>query len=136
MNFDIKKTEIFWVARMERSPLFKFAAFFEKLFFYFFIISLISVVFVFLGLLSELLATKALIIFLVAWLLFWEFSLFLELKIKKPSLEIKIADAILNPDDYNLAEFLSLDALKTIEALIKFCKKRKISEMVREVGSL
>lgn len=128
MNFDIKKTEIFWVSKMEKFPLFKFAGFFEKLFFYLFIISLISVALVFLGLLPELLVEKALTISLVFWLLFLELSLFFKLKIKKPSLEINISDAVLNPDNYNLAEFLSLDAVKIFEDLSRFCKKRKISE--------
>ncbi len=129
MNFDIKKTKIFWVAKMEKFPLFKFAGFFEKFFFSLFVVSLISVAFAFLGLLPEPLTTKALVISLVVWLLFWESSLFLELKIKKPSLEINIDDAVLNPDNYNLAEFLSLNTLKIVEDAAKFCKKRKISEI-------
>ena len=128
-NFDIKKTKIFWVAKMEKSILFVFAKFFEKLFFYLFIISVVSITFVFLGLLSEIFVTRSLVIFLITWLLFFELSLFLELKIKKPSLEIKIADAVLSPDDYNLAEFLSLPAVKIVDDAIKFCKKRKISEV-------
>ena len=129
MNFDIKKTKIFWVAKMEKFPLFKFAGFFEKFFFSLFVVSLISVAFAFLGLLPEPLTTKALVISLVVWLLFWESSLFLELKIKKPSLEINIDDAVLNPDNYNLAEFLSLNTLKIVEDAAKFCIKRKISEI-------
>ena len=129
MNFDLKKTEIFWVAKVERSFFFRFAKFFERLFFYLFIIALISVVFVFLELLPEIFVTKELIIFLVMWLLFYELYLFLELKIKKLSLEIDITDAVLNPDDYNLAEFLSLPAVKIVEDSIKFCKKRRIPEV-------
>ena len=129
MNFDIKKTEIFWIAKMEKSPIFVFAKFFEKLFFYLFFISVVSVTFVFLGFLSEILIIKSLAGFLIAWLLFLDLSLFLDLKIKKPNLKIKIADAVLNPDNYNLAEFLSLDAVKTVDEAIKLCKKRKISEI-------
>ena len=129
MNFDIKKTNIFWVAKIEKFPLFAFANFFERLFFYSFIFSLISVAFVFLGLISEILVIKVLVASLGLWLLFLELFLFLELKIKKPNLEIKIADAVLNPNDYNLAEFLSLDSIKIIDDAIKFCKKRKISKV-------
>lgn len=128
-NFDIKKTEIFWVARMEKILLFRFAKFFEKLFFYLLIASLASVAFVYLEFLSELLVIKLSVIFFVVWLLFLEISLFLELKIKKHSLEINIADVILNPDNYNLAEFLSLEALKIVEDSIKFCKKRRIPDI-------
>lgn len=128
-NFDIKNTEIFWVKKMEKLLFFKFAGFFEKLFFYLFIISLLSIVFIFLGLLPEIFITKTVAIFLAIWLLFLELYLFLEFKIKKPDLEIKIAEAVLNPDNYNLAEFLSLDTLKIVEESIRFCKKRKISEV-------
>ncbi|MEK7061789.1 MAG: ATP-dependent Clp protease ATP-binding subunit [Patescibacteria group bacterium] len=128
-NFDIKKTDIFWVAKIEKSFLFVFAKLFERLFFYLFIFSLISVVFVLLGLISEIFVIKVLIVSLGMWLLFLELSLFLEFKIKKPNLEIKIADAVLNIDDYNLAEFLSLDAVKIIDDAIKFCKRRRISEV-------
>ncbi|MBI3631321.1 MAG: hypothetical protein HY219_00440 [Candidatus Staskawiczbacteria bacterium] len=125
-NFNIKKTDIFWVAKIEKFPLFAFANFFERLFFYLFIVSLMSVAFMFLELFPETLVVKALAVSLVAWLLFLELHLFLELKIKKPSLEIKISDAVLDPDNYNLAEFLSLSALKIVADSIKFCKKRKI----------
>jgi len=127
-NFDIKNTEIYWVKKMEKLPFFKFAGLFEKLFFYLFIISLISIVFVFLGLLPEILVTKNIAIFLAAWLLFLELYLFLEFKIKKPELEINITEAVLNPDNYNLAEFLNLETLKIVEESIRFCKKRKIPE--------
>ncbi len=128
-NFDIKKTEIFWVAKTEKSPLFRFAGFFKRLFFYLFIASLVFFAFAFLGLLSENLAAKALVFSFTAWLLFWELYLFLEFKIKKPDLKTDIAAVALSPDNYNLAEFLSLDALKIVEDAIKFCKKIKISEI-------
>ncbi|MDO8486192.1 MAG: ATP-dependent Clp protease ATP-binding subunit [Candidatus Staskawiczbacteria bacterium] len=128
-NFNIKKTEIFWVAKMERFFPFTFAKFFERLFFYLLVIFLISIIFVFLGLLPEILVAKLTIICLVLWLLFLELHLFLELKIKNPNLGIKIVDAVLSPDNYNLAEFLSLPVLKIIENSIKYCKRRKISEI-------
>ncbi|MBI3337348.1 MAG: ATP-dependent Clp protease ATP-binding subunit [Candidatus Staskawiczbacteria bacterium] len=105
------------------------AKFFERLFFYFFILFLLLIAFVFLGFFQETLIVKSLFFSLGMWLLFLEISLFLDLKIKKPVLEIKIADAVLNYDDYNLAEFLSLDVVKIVNDAIKFCKKRKISKV-------
>jgi len=129
MNFDIKKTETYWVAKIEKSILFRFAGFFKRIFFGLFIVSLISVIFVFLNFLPELLVAKMLVISLAFWLFFLELYLFLEFKIKKIEIGVEIAEAVLNPDNYNLAEFLNLVALKIVDASVKFCKKRKISEV-------
>ncbi|MBI2050133.1 MAG: ATP-dependent Clp protease ATP-binding subunit [Candidatus Staskawiczbacteria bacterium] len=128
-NFDIKKTKVFRIAKIEKFPLFRFASSLEKLSFYFFVVSLASLVLAVLGLVSLTLTVKALSASLATWLLFLELSLFLKLKMKKPNFGINISDALLNQDDYNLADFLSLEVVKIADDAIKFCKRRKISEV-------
>ena len=39
---------------------------------------------------------------------------------------LKIADAVANPDDYNLAEFLDFDTAEIILDAINFCRKKRI----------
>lgn len=128
-NFDIKKTAILGALRIEEFPIFRFSGFLKKLFLYLFIFSLFLIPSAFLGFISEDLAIKTPILFLVLFLLFLELSLFKNLKIKKPKLEINLSEALFSPENYNLAEFLDLEACKIVEGAIKFCKKRKISEI-------
>lgn len=129
MNFDIKKTNIFQVAKTENFPLFKSSPFFENLFFYLLILSFASLVLAVIGLIDEILSAKAILLSLVLYLFFWETSLFSKLKIKRPESEIELSDVLLNLENYNLAESLSLEAVKIVEDAIKFCKRRKISEV-------
>ena len=53
--------------------------------------------------------------------------MFTDLRIKKPEISVKLSDAVLNLGNYNLAEFLSLEAASIVENSIKLCVKRKIS---------
>ena len=50
----------------------------------------------------------------------------MELSVKKPELLLKIDDAVINPEEYNLAELISFELAKITEDAIKFCKKKKI----------
>ncbi len=121
---------IFRAVRLERSPIFRFANSLKKLFFSLFIFSVLlfalsSVSQSF----SQKLSLSGLVIFLVVAVLFWEIFLFFNLKIKKPKLKNSISEAILNPEKFNLADFLDFETAKNIWQTIKFCKKRKISEI-------
>lgn len=126
-NFNLKKTAVFQAAKQERFPLFKFAKFFSQLFLFLFILSLLLVFFSFMGAVSSNMAVKTPAIFLALWLLFWDISLFTDLKIKRPEMASKISDAVLDIDNYNLAEFLSLQSAKIAGEAINFCRKRKIA---------
>jgi len=128
-NFDIKKSNVYRLDGIRKFIFFRFSGLFAILFFYFFVISLIAIIFVFLGLVSEILVAKALSISFALCLFFWESYLFLEFKIKKSELNVKISDVVINPDDYNSAEFLSLDALDVVKGAIRFSKRRRISEI-------
>lgn len=129
MNFDIRQTNIFEVAKKEKFPLFKLSPFFETIFFYLIFISFASLAFAVIGLIDVIASVKAIIASVVFYLFFWEISLFFRLKIKKPESEVELSEVLSNPDNYNIAEFLSLDAVKVVEDSMKFCKKRKIAEV-------
>ncbi|MCX6720396.1 MAG: ATP-dependent Clp protease ATP-binding subunit [Candidatus Staskawiczbacteria bacterium] len=71
-------------------------------------------------------AEKTLILFLLLYLVFWNFELFLRLKIKRPSTNLKIEGAVLSPNDYNLAELLSFNMATVVLEAINFSKKKRI----------
>ncbi|MDP2741179.1 MAG: AAA family ATPase, partial [bacterium] len=129
MNFSIKNTAVYRAVKIGRDPLFRFSGFLYNLFLYLFAFSLFLIPAVFWGFILSSLAIRIEVIFLVLFLFFWEISLFLKLKIKKPEIIISFSDVILDLDKYNLADFLSIESAEIIEEALKFCKKRKISEI-------
>jgi len=129
MNFDIKNTEAYRAVKTERIFLFRFSGFLYNLFLYLFALSIFLIPAVFWGFILSSLAIKIELLFLALFLFFWEVYLFLNLKIKKPEIKILLSDAVLNSDKYNLADFLSIGSAGIIEEAMKFCKKRKISEI-------
>ena len=132
MNFDIKKTAVFRAVKTERFFIFRFSKFLEKFFLYLFILSLFLVALSLFDLFSGVFSLQLAVTFLAFSLLFWELSLFSELKLKSASLQehnLNLSDVILAPDNYNLAEFLNFEACKAVQGAIKFCRKRKISEI-------
>jgi ATP-dependent Clp protease ATP-binding subunit ClpC len=122
-NFDLKNTAVFQATK--REALFRFAGFFQNLFLSLFILAMCLVALSFANFAPGYLAFKLSALFLALYLFFWNIYLFTELKIKRPNIELKLSDAVLNPDNYNLAEFLSFDAVKIASNLIKLCEKRK-----------
>jgi len=126
MNFELKDTQIFQAIKREKFPLFKFAKILKNIFLILLILSLLFIGFSFLNFTSGYSAAKMLALFLSFYLFFWDFGLFLELKIKKPEITININDALQNPDNYNLAGFLNFDTAKIVLDSIKFCKKKRI----------
>ncbi len=114
---------------MKRFFLFRYADFLKTLFLFLFIISLFFVFISFLGIVSEASAVKISVIFLIFYLLFFEFSLFFNFKIRNPEINVNLKEASQNTENYNLAEFLDLEACQTVEAAIKLCKKRKTFEI-------
>ncbi|MBU2540056.1 ATP-dependent Clp protease ATP-binding subunit [Patescibacteria group bacterium] len=128
-QFNLKETKIFRAVKQEKFPLFRFAKFFKNFFSILFVLSLAFVGFSLFGPLSLTISLKISVLFLFLFLIFWESGLFFNIKLKTPELKINLADAIKNPEDYNLAEFLTLGSAKIIEGAIHFCRKRKISEV-------
>lgn len=121
-NFDLGNTAIFQAVKRERFPLFKFASFLKGFFLFLFSLSLFFIVFSF----SQSSVKTAFLLFCLS-LIFWNFSLFTEQKIKNPKLSVKLSGVAPDPEKYNLAEFLNFDSAKIIEGALKFCKKKRIS---------
>jgi len=132
MEFDIKKTSVYRAVKTERFFIFRFAEFLEKAFLYLFVFSFLLIALSLLNSFSGMLALQLSVASFTLFLLFWELSLFSRLKLKSADLQeygANLSDAVRQPADYNLAEFLSFEACKTAEGAIKFCRKRKITEI-------
>ncbi|MFC1629667.1 AAA family ATPase [Patescibacteria group bacterium] len=139
-NFNLKETAIYRALTWEYS-VFRFAGFFKKLFLAFLIFTFLVFLYGFLGQNLSLDSNAYLLglslIFAAFYLIFWLEELFFNTKIKNPKLncgrfgsQVKILEyAALNPEKYNLAEFLSFEAAKTIDKSIKFTKSKKFSQI-------
>jgi ATP-dependent Clp protease ATP-binding subunit ClpC len=125
-NFDLKNSEIFLALKRAKFPLFVFAEIFSSICLFLFILSLLLVFFAFFGQVSPNTAIRIPVLFLVLYLLFWNLHLFFKLKIKKPQYSESLSQVFANPENYNLANFLSLPVAEIILASMKFCKKRNM----------
>jgi len=116
INFNLKEAAIFQAVKWH--PVFRFARVLKKLFLILFIFTFFAFLFGFLtesfsqNLNSNLFSLS--IIFLVFGLGCWIKETFLNSKLKKPKLKIKLGEALLEPEKYNLAEFLSFEVAKAI----------------------
>ncbi len=131
-NFDTRTTEVSRSLRIYSFPLFKYAKILTQLFLLLFIISLFLIGFSFFGFILESTAVKIPILFFFFFILFLEIFLFTELKIKIGKIHAFPSDIISAPDNYNLAEFLSMKSCEIVEGAIKICKKKKLSEISSE----
>jgi ATP-dependent Clp protease ATP-binding subunit ClpC len=118
MNFDLKTTKIFQAVKWERHPAFRFAKPLKKLFLILFIFTFLIFLY---GFLSQTFSERASQIFLGLSIIFlvlaigkWLRINFLDSKLKKPSLKIKLEKALADPEKYNLAEFLSFEVAKAV----------------------
>ncbi len=119
--FNLKTTSIYQANKLERNPFFRFRKLFKILFFS---LAIISLLFASLG---------AAILFLSLALLFFEFSLFFNSKIKNPSLKYSISEALLRPEDFNFASFLDFETAKICQKTLKKAKKRNFREPAKEL---
>jgi len=129
MQFNLKETEIFKAVEKEKNPFFKFSKLLKDASLYLFYLSLFFIGISFFGVLSLTTAFRISSFFLAFYAVFWETNFFFNAKIKNPELNVKIDEVVANPQEYNLAEFLSFDSAKIVSDTVKFCKKRKISEV-------
>jgi ATP-dependent Clp protease ATP-binding subunit ClpC len=128
-NFNIKSVSALKSVKLERFFIFKFSRQIGNFFLALFIISLFFLALSFLGAGSEKTSFKFSSFLFAAFLLFFELRAFLELKIKNIKAEIKLSDAVLNLDSYNLASLFDIESIKIFEDAIKFCKRKKFSEI-------
>jgi len=131
-NFDTKNTLVSKTFRLASFPLFKYADGLSRLCLGLFFLSLLLIIFYFFGFVSESTALKMPVLFFILLLFFTESHLFSELKIKIPKKTISISEALLKPDSFNLAEFLSLESCQIVEYSVRLCSKRKLAEVSSE----
>jgi len=132
-KFNLKKAAIYQAVKWERFLLLGLAGFFKKLFFTLFILILALFLYGFItGTFetetSSLLLGLTVIILVLAAIFFLENSFF-NSKIKKPKIRVKISEAVLKPEKYNLAEFLSFGAAKAVDKSLRRASKKNISEV-------
>ena len=139
-SFDLKKAPIYLAVRWEKYPIFRLAKPAKKICLVLFII--FALLFLY-GLLVEKLSpagTQRLfgfsLIFLVLTVTSQIIESFFNLKLKQPRLrqgyggQAKILEeAALNPQDHNLAEFLSFESARAVSKAKKFSKSKKLSEI-------
>jgi len=116
--FDLKRAKIYQAVEWEKLPIVRYIKVLKKLFFVLFV--LIFLVFLY-GFALESFSSETnksilglSIIFLVLVLGSWIKESFFNLKLKKPKLKAALSEVVLNPQDYNLAEFLSFEAAKAV----------------------
>jgi len=117
--FNLKETAIFHAVVWKDFPLFRFANVLKKLLFVLFL------VFLFFN-------PSFSLIFLIFSIFFFLFECFFNIKLKNPRPKKTLELAILNLSEFNLAEFLDLEAAFSIWQAINFSKKRKLSEIPSE----
>ena len=125
MELNIKNTSVYLAEKRSRFFLFKYAGFLNKLFLSVFILSCFFAFVSYLNGTNTAIIIKTVIIFLLIGIVFWNIKLFVELKIKKPKEKNNLSEIVLNAENYNLAEFLSLESVYIIINLIKLCKNKK-----------
>ncbi|HDL75010.1 MAG TPA: hypothetical protein ENH06_01320, partial [bacterium] len=134
MEFNLKKSRIWQALKWER--VFNFIIFSKKLFFVLFIIVFLLFLYAFIPQNFNTETQKLLLGLSTIFLFITIGSLYKERffnNLKNPKVKYMIEQAILNPDQYNLAEFLNFEVAKSIWKTIKFCKKKNISPIPSEV---
>jgi len=132
-NFNLKKTAIYQAVKWAKNPVFKLAKPLRKLFLFLFV--LVFLIFIY-GFLTDAISKNAQsltlglsIIFLTLFLIFRLIESFFDSKVKNPKLKISINEVVSNLEKFNLADFLSFEVARAVSDSIKFCKKRKITEI-------
>jgi len=129
-NFDFKNTAINDSLRWSRQPVFAFANLFKKIFLG---LSFISFLLFSYGFLSEnftLILNRTLfgafLVFFSSYLSFWLIDVFFSMRLAKPKLTIEISQAALRPENFNIAEFFSIEVAKAVGKTIKFCEVKGV----------
>ncbi len=124
--FNFKKAKIYQALKWEKFPLFRFSDFFRSVFFGLFLIFFIVFLY---GFLPQNLASRTLRILLGFSLIslslsvsVWLKGAFFEKELKKPKVEKPLSEVVLDPDSYNLADYLSFDSAKAADKALKLSK--------------
>lgn len=116
INFHLKKAAIYKSLLLGKIPIFSRAGIFKKIFLLLFCVSLL------LFLLEEHLGAGPYFLefsffFFLLFLLFMELEFFFKFSVKRPNLLISTQDALDNIEETNIAEFLSFESARIIEAV-------------------
>jgi len=133
-KFDLKKTAIFQAVKWADWSGIKHSAFCKK--FFSFLFGFVFLLFLF-GFFGQFFSEDSLsrilglaLLSLVLGLGCWIQESFFELKLKKPRLQTNlIEEAIISPEQYNLAELLSFEVARSCWKSIQFAQSKKISEI-------
>jgi len=128
--FNLKEAAIFQAVKWERNPIFRLARTLKKLFLILFILTF--GLFLYFLIFERFTSSKlkgAALIFLVFTLSNWLVESFFNSKLKKPRLKAAINQALVKPEEFNLAEFLSFEVAKAVDSSIKFAQSKKLSEI-------
>jgi len=132
MNFNLKKAAIYQAVKWGRNPIFRLRRFFKILFLVSALILFGVVIFgVGSGNLAPRISEKILggvILTLTLGVLFWELDLFFNSTLKKPKLKYSVSQVLLQPSEFNLADFLSYEAAKVCFKALRWAKKRKLKD--------
>lgn len=115
---------------MGERPEFKLAGTLKKNFFILFVIVFLTFLYGFIlgqfgtDVSKKLLGFSLLALFFTV--IFWLQDWLLNSKLKKPELKTKIDQAILNPEEYNLAEFLDYEAAKSVNKTLIYAASKKL----------
>lgn len=136
-NFDLKNTAIWNSVKWGNFLVFKFAKAFRILFSILFCIFFLAFLF---GFFSDLLPINTLsflfsfsLIFLVFTLALWWKELFFITKLRNPKLKVSLKEAGLNPQDFNLAEFLSYDSAVATRKAVNFTRSKGFNQVTSSV---
>ncbi len=110
-KFKPEGTAIFKAVKMGRNPLFSKATFFKNFFLVFFGVTLIASFLSNMGRIDTGLEDTVLLgisfFSLGLFLLFWQIANFFNIKVQHPEIRVKLSRVIEEPEELNLAEFLS-----------------------------
>ena len=130
-NFNLKKTKIYQAVKWERLLFLKFHRASRLFFLILFILFLGLFLYGFLGNNfsedSNRLVLGLSLLALVFYLMLLINKVFFSLKIKRTKLKISIDQAILSPEKYNLAEFLSFESAQAVAKAIRSARSEEIT---------
>jgi ATP-dependent Clp protease ATP-binding subunit ClpC len=131
-NFEIKKTGIYRAIKWEKWPIFRFARAFKITFFILFLVVFLLFLYGFLlQNFSQTFNQKLLglcFLFLAMAIIFQELRSFFSSKLKQSRTGTNLSEAVSNPEEYNLAEFLNFETARAAWEARRFCKARKLAE--------
>ena len=131
-QFNLKKSEIYRAVVLERNIFFRFRSVCGKLFLFLFVVSFFFFVYSFFSEAFSWVLTRRLLGFSILSLTLSTISniksCFLN-SLRVPKLKTTIAQALAEPEKYNLAEFLGFETAQAVFHSIKFARSKKLSKI-------